>query len=320
MIGTFVREADNRRKEIVWLVLALMAALGLALFAVICSSQQFLAQSYQDVVIVIGLVAILGCAIVYFAGKEREQRHLNQSLVESLQGAVRQLNERVAALDDLSTANGQLTDTLHRLQSELNESYLRALSALMKTIDVRDGYTALHGDEVTRIALAIAQRMGLEPALIDVIKSYGPLHDIGKIGIPDAILQQSGPLNAEETAVSRQHTVFGESIIAPLHPGLEALATFRSHHERWDGRGYPDGLAGTAIPLSARILTVADAYHAMIAEEPHAGPRPRAQAAREMMAEAGTAFDPDIVGVLEGLIHEGSLDFKPVRRAGRDAH
>lgn len=313
MIRSLVRETDNRRKEIVWVVLALVAVLGLALFALLCSSQVVLARSYQDSVIVIGLVAILGCSIIYFVGKEREQRHLNQSLVESLQSAVRQLNDRAGALDDLALANTQLTHALNRLQDELRESYLRSLSALMKTIDVRDGYTAFHGDEVTRIAVAISHRMGLESSLIDTIKSYAPLHDIGKIGIPDAILQSAGPLSAEETAVCRQHTVLGESILAPLHPGPEALAILRSHHERWDGEGYPDALADTRIPLPARILAVADAYHELTTRGRDSAVRPDTQAARAMMAEAGTRFDPDIVGVLEGLIYEGVLELNTPR-------
>jgi HD-GYP domain-containing protein (c-di-GMP phosphodiesterase class II) len=307
MIDTFTHETDNRRKEIVWLALALLAALGLALFAVLCTGQQFILRSYQDSVIVVGLVAILGCAIAYFAGKEREQRHLNQSLVESLQNAVRQLHERVSVLDELAAANDELTDGLNRLQGELNESYLRALRALMKTLDVRDGYTARHGDQVTAIAVLIAERMGLESALVDVISRYGPLHDIGKIGVPDAVLQKPGALSEAEAALCRDHAALGETIVAPLRPGVEALAMFRSHHERWDGQGYPDGMAGADIPLLARILAVADAYHSMISQHPHRVARSDAQAAREITAHAGTQFDPDVVGVLGSLICEGRL-------------
>jgi len=313
MIRSFIHDTDNRRKEIVWLALALLAALGLALFLVLYFGQQLPLRTWDDAVMVSGLVVFLGCAIVYFAAKEREQRQLNQSLVESLRGAVWQLNQRVAALDDVTRTNDELSDALGRAQAELNESYLAALRALMKTLDARDGYTALHGDQVTSIARVIAERMGLELPLVEVIKSFGPLHDIGKIGIPDDVLHKPGPLELTEVALCQQHAALGETIIAPLRPGDHALAMFRSHHERWDGQGYPDGLAGTNIPLLARILCVADSYHAMISQRPYQAARNDAQAVREMIANAGTQFDPDVVGVLAGLVCEGVLEPQGVR-------
>jgi len=313
MIGTLIRETDNRRKEIVWLALALLGALGLALFLVLYFGQQIPPRSGDDAVMVLGLAVFLGCAIAYFAGKEREQRLLNQSLVESLRGAVWQLSQRVAVLDDLTRSNGELTEALSQVQSELNESYLAALRALMRTLDARDGYTALHGEQVATVAVMIAERMGLEPALVQVIRSYGPLHDIGKIGIPDDILRKAGPLDANEVALCQQHTSLAETIIAPLRPGAEALGMFRGHHERWDGQGYPDGLAGTNIPLLARILCVADCYHAMISHRPYHAARDDSQAAREMIASAATQFDPDVVGVLAGLVCEGALEPQEAR-------
>ena len=305
---TFLRETDNRRKEIVWLALALLGTLGLALFLVLYAGQQLFLRSYDDWVMVLGFVIFLGCAIAYFAAKEREQRLLNQSLVESLNGAVWQLNRRVAALDDVTRVNGELSDALSRLQAELNESYLRALRALMRTLDARDDYTALHGERVSTIAVVIAQRMGLEDSRVEALKRYAPLHDIGKLGIPDHILRKPEPLEAEEVALCRQHAPLGETIVAPLRPEAEVLAMFRSHHERWDGQGYPDGLAGDEIPLLARILCVADSYHAVISRRPYRPARKDTEAVREMIAAAGTQFDPDIVGVLAGLICEGALE------------
>jgi HD-GYP domain-containing protein (c-di-GMP phosphodiesterase class II) len=308
VIETFSRDADERRKEIVWLALGLLAALALALFVVLRLGYQVPRRSYDESVVVVGLVILLGCAIAYFAGKEKEQRHLNQSLVHSLQGAVRELNDRVSRLDELTRANGELNEALDRLQHELDQSYLGTLSVLMKTLDARDDYTALHGGEVTTLAAAIAERMGLEKSLVEIINRFGPLHDIGKIGIPDRILRETGPLTADEAALVCEHPVMGATIIAPLRPRPQAIAMLRSHHERWDGRGYPDGLAGEAIPLLARILCVADAYHAMISERPHQSARKRKQAVREIVANAGSQFDPHVAGVLAALESEGALN------------
>jgi HD-GYP domain-containing protein (c-di-GMP phosphodiesterase class II) len=313
MIRTFIHDTDNRRKEIVWLILALLAALGLALFLALYFGQQLALRTWDDAVMLSGLVVFLGCAIVYFAAKEREQRQLNQSLVESLRGAVWQLNQRVAALDDLTRTNDQLSDALSRAQTELNESYLAALRALMRTLDARDGYTARHGEQVTSVAVMIAERMGLERSLVEVLERFGPLHDIGKIGIPDDVLRKPGPLEPAEVALCQQHAALGETIVAPLRPGNHVLAMFRSHHERWDGQGYPDGLAGTKIPLLARILCVADSYHAMITQRPYQAARRDTQAVREMVANAGRQFDPDVVGVLAGLVCEGLLEPEGIR-------
>jgi len=313
VIETFSRDADDRRKEIIWLALALVAALALALFLALCLGYQLPERSYEESVTLAGLVIFLGCAIAYFASKEKEQRHLNQSLVHSLQGAVRDLNDRVARLDELTRTNGELNDALGRLQDELDQSYLGTLSVLMKTLDARDDYTALHGAEVTAVALAIAERMGLDRSLIEIIERFGPLHDIGKIGITDRILHKAQPLNAQEAAVVQEHPAIGATIIAPLRPRPGAIAMLRSHHERWDGGGYPDGLAAEAIPLIARILCVADAYHAMISQRPHQSARERKQAVREIVGNAGSQFDPHVAGVMAALESDGLLNARGAR-------
>jgi len=313
VIRAFSRDADERRKEIVWLALALVAALALALFLALTLGYQVPTHSYEDSVTLVGLVIFLGCAIAYFASKEKQQRQLNQSLVQSLQGAVRELNDRVAHFDELTRTNGELSDALARLQDELERNYLGTLTVLMKTLDARDDYTALHGEEVTAVAVAIAERMGLEQGLVELLERFGPLHDVGKIGIPDRILHKAHPLQEQEAAVVREHPEMGATIIAPLRPCADAIAMFRSHHERWDGGGYPDGLAAEAIPLIARILCVADAYHAMISQRPYQSARERQQAVREIVANAGNQFDPHVAGVLAALESDGLLKARGAR-------
>ncbi|UCH33911.1 MAG: HD-GYP domain-containing protein [Armatimonadota bacterium] len=313
MIRTFFSDTDNRRKEIVWLALALLGVIVLTFFIVLYLGHQVPVRSRDEGVMLVGLVAFLACAIAYFAGKEKEQRHLNQSLVHSLQDAVRELHNRVGLLDELNRANGELGESVSRLQGELDQTYPRTLQALMNALDARDDYTAVHGEEVTSIAAAIAKRMGLRDDLVEIIERFGPLHDIGKIGIPDDVLHKAEPLSAEEVVLFRQHPTMGEGIIRPLHPSPEALAMVRSHHERWDGDGYPDGLVGAAIPLLARILCVADSYHAIISRRPYQPARERRPALRELAANAGTQFDPDVVGVLTELELEGTLHVRGAR-------
>ncbi len=312
MIGTSIPETDSRRKEIMWLALGLVAALGLALGLLVRTGFALPADQH-DGMTAFGLVIMLGCAIAYFALKEREQRHLNQSLVASLERAACELGERAARVDELRHANARLAEALERLTVECDEDYLRTLRALMSTLDARDDYTALHGEQVAAIAVPIAQRMGLEPKVVDLLKRLVPLHDIGTIGIPDRVLHKAAPLDADELAMCRQHPLIGAAIIAPLRPSPEALAIIRNHHERWDGSGYPDGLSAADIPLLARIVGVADAYHAILSRRPYHAARGRLQAVREMMTHSGSQFDPDIVGVLAHLASNEALDPVGVR-------
>jgi len=307
MIGTTIPETDSRRKEIMWLALTLVAALGLALGLLLRTGFAFPAEDY-DGAAALGLVILLGCAIAYFALKEKEQRQLNQGLVASLERAAHELGERAARVDELRHANARLAEALERLTLECDEDYLRTLRALMSTLDARDDYTALHGEHVAAVAVPIAQRMGLEPKVVDLLKRLAPLHDIGTIGIPDRILHKPQPLDADELAMCRQHALIGAAIIAPLRPSPEGLAIIRNHHERWDGRGYPDGLRGADIPLLARIVGVADAYHAILSRRPYHAARGRLQAVREMMTHSGSQFDPDIVGVLAHMVSNEGLD------------
>jgi putative nucleotidyltransferase with HDIG domain len=170
--------------------------------------------------------------------------------------------------------------------------------ALLGVLEARDVVLAEHTAEVVRLARAIAEQMQGEVPLETVVTA-AQLHDIGKVAVPDSILMKPGPLDAAEWEVVRQHTIAGERIVGRV-PGLEAVAdAVRASHERWDGRGYPDGLAGTGIPLAARIVTVADAFAAMTsADRPYRPPLSREQAIDEVVRCAGSQFDPEVVDAL----------------------
>ncbi|MFB3883400.1 MAG: HD-GYP domain-containing protein [Armatimonadota bacterium] len=193
------------------------------------------------------------------------------------------------------------------LHQQLRQSYYRTLHVLARSLAARDPYSAAHGDAVTWLARKLGEVIGLGPEDAEALQAYGPLHDLGKIGISDALLSKQGPLTADEFEIVRQHTLIGESIVQPLNPGGQALAMIRNHHERWDGQGYPDGLRGEQIPLLARIVSVADACHAIVSHRPYRGGATTMDAVHEIRTVAGTQFDPQVVEALLELWHTGVL-------------
>jgi diguanylate cyclase (GGDEF)-like protein len=170
--------------------------------------------------------------------------------------------------------------------------------ALLGVLEARDSLLAEHTNEVVRLARAIAERLP-QAVSIEAVVVAAQLHDIGKVAIPDSILMKPGPLDAHEWEIVRRHTLVGERIVGRV-PGLEQVAeAVRASHERWDGMGYPDGLAGTAIPLVARIVSVADSYAAMTTgDRPYRPPLTPAESEAEVVRCSGTQFDPDVVAAL----------------------
>ncbi len=193
------------------------------------------------------------------------------------------------------------------LHQRLRQSYYRTLHVLARSLAARDPYSAAHGEAVTWLACCLARRLGLADDAIGALQAYGPLHDLGKIGISDSVLLKQGTLTDDEVEMVRQHPLIGESIIQPLNPGKEALCMIRSHHERWDGTGYPDGSSGEEIPRLARIMAVADAFHAIVSHRSYRGARIPFKAVQEIKAMAGTQFDPIIVATLVELWDSGEL-------------
>jgi response regulator RpfG family c-di-GMP phosphodiesterase len=199
------------------------------------------------------------------------------------------------------------------LHQQLRKSYYRTLHVLARSLAARDPYSAAHGEAVTSLACRLAERLNLSKEDMQALKAFGPLHDLGKIGIADSVLSKQGPLTEEEFGAVRQHTIIGETIIRPLDPSAAATAMIRSHHERWDGNGYPDGLSGEAIPLVARIVAVADVYHATVSHRPYRGGTTSAAALEEIKQMAGTQLDPRVVETLVQLWHDGDLASYTIR-------
>jgi len=193
------------------------------------------------------------------------------------------------------------------LHQQLRQSYYRTLHVLARSLAARDPYSAAHGEAVTWLAERLGRELRLPEDNIEALRAYGPLHDLGKIGVSDVLLGKQGRLSEEEFELVRQHPLIGESIIRPLNPGHEALSMIRSHHERWDGKGYPDGLRGEEIPRLARVVAVADVYHAIVSHRPYRGGASPIRAVQEIKSMSSTQFDPAVVNALLNLWHAGAL-------------
>ncbi len=169
-----------------------------------------------------------------------------------------------------------------------------AIQSLLRTLAARDPYTAHHSTRVTEIAVWFARHLNLGPAEVAALKNAAFLHDIGKIGISDTILLKPGPLTPEERALITTHPLIGERIVEPLKLSRAEREIILFHHERWDGRGYPRGLAGADIPLLCRVISLADVYDALTSDRPYRRRFTASEALAEIKAQAGSQFDPHL--------------------------
>lgn len=198
------------------------------------------------------------------------------------------------------TVAAQVGAAIHRsvLYGELEAAFTSTIAALSDALEANDAYTAAHAREVAELAARVAARVGMDAEQQRMLGYGALLHDIGKIALHPDILGKPGPLDPDELEQMRQHTVIGERLLAriPFFTGVHPLV--RSAHERWDGRGYPDGLEGEGIPLGARVISACDAYHAMTSDRPYRRALPRERALRELREGAGSQFDPAVVRAL----------------------
>ncbi len=223
-----------------------------------------------------------------------------QTLLSCVQRVIRKSRERQR---ELATAL-QTSETTQELQIKL-ESALSALKnttrttleAFSETIEQKDSYTKGHCSRVRSIAVALARELRLPQDRILIIEGGSLLHDIGKIGISEEILNKKGALTDDEYAVIKMHPVSGERIIGHIELFQQYRPIIRSHHERIDGRGYPDGLSGSEIPLDVRIVSIADAYDAMTSNRAYRDALPREIAVEEMKLCSGKQFDSDLVKI-----------------------
>ncbi len=202
-----------------------------------------------------------------------------------------------------------------RKQGRSSGAREQAQDVLVHIMRAKQSSLPEHADGVARLAVAVGRRLALGGEQLDLLVRAATLHDIGKVGLPDAILAKPGPLDLEEWRFVRQHTILGERILSAA-PALRPVATIvRASHERWDGEGYPDGLRGEAIPLAARIIAACDAYHAITSERCYrAAQSPRA-ARDELRRQAGIQFDPQVVDALAAELEDPTADGFEIRAA-----
>ncbi|MBC7254167.1 MAG: HD domain-containing protein [Actinobacteria bacterium] len=221
----------------------------------------------------------------------------------------KQLAEAVALQASLAVENASL-------YADIERGYFSTVQALAKAIEVKDPYTRGHSERVTTYALMIAEAMGLDEREKQKLKYAATLHDIGKIGIAGRVLNKPGALTEEEYTHVKTHPILGDSIVEPVEFLQEPRPIILHHHERYDGKGYPEGLKGEDIPLCARILSVADAFEAMRSDRPYRKALPLDEARMELVRNAGTQFDPRVVEVFLGILDRHGGDPIPRGEGG----
>jgi cyclic di-GMP phosphodiesterase len=221
--------------------------------------------------------------IVLSVKKALEKKRLEEELEAYHKNLERLVEERTARLQNA-----------YRV---LKKAHLDSVKVLAEAIDAKDPYTRGHSDRVRRMSLRIATRLGFNEEKLESLEYGALLHDIGKIGIKDEILQKPGVLNAGEYQYIQEHPLIGVKIVEGIDFFTDKIPMIRHHHERFDGKGYPDGLAGDAIPLEARIITVPDAFDAMTSVRPHSQSKALQDVLLELERGKHTQFDPKILGI-----------------------
>jgi putative nucleotidyltransferase with HDIG domain len=228
---------------------------------------------------------------VFSVKKVLEQKKMEEEL-ESYHRSLKKLVE-------------ERTEKLQQAYLTLKKAYLDSVKVLAEAIDAKDTYTRGHSDRVRRMSLQIAVSLGFTEERREVLEYGALLHDIGKIGIEDEILRKPGPLSPEEYQTIQQHPLVGVKIVEGIEFFKDKIPMIRSHHEHFDGKGYPDGLVGEAIPLEARIIAVPDAFDAMASLRPHRRTMSLENILLEMEKYKGKQFDPNILEIfLKEKIYE----------------
>ncbi len=226
-----------------------------------------------------------------------------------------ELNFFSALASDVAMAirNAQLFEDLKKEADRNRQLFIQTIKVLGSAIEAKDAYTQGHTERVTKYSVAIAHQMvtngstRFEKSFFDNLYISGMLHDIGKIGVSEAILNKTGKLTDAEYESMKQHTIRGAEIVRPLGLPEETISGVLYHHERFDGRGYPEGLQGAAIPISAAIISVADAFDAMTSDRPYRKGLSKEAAVEEIMKNVGTQFNPIPARAMGELLHRGLL-------------
>jgi putative nucleotidyltransferase with HDIG domain len=244
-----------------------------------------------------------------------------QQLAESTQSIAKGDFSRKITIKS-RTEIGELAETFNKMTADLElyieqikragkenrDLFMGTIRALAAAIDEKDPYTRGHSERVTNYSIIIAKRMGLDEKMVDTIRISALLHDVGKIGIDDKVLKKPGELTQEEFEIMKQHPVKGAHIMKSIEQMREMIPGMKYHHEQWDGNGYPDRLKGVAIPLIARIISVADTFDAMTTNRPYQKAIELDYTLKKIKNNAGIKFDPQVVDALIKAIDNGDIN------------
>lgn len=297
-----------RRISRFWMLTQSVGAVGTIVLASLATGEQALisflllamifhaAFFWQDRLVMLGSLLTTSAALVLTVehlGSSKDARELYVRLPAFLAGAL---------------IIGLLADRLREVRLVERERFKATIEALSAALTARDYYTGEHSEHTLALVCDVCMHLGLDEAERQYVADVALLHDIGKIGIPNEILHFPGALDDDQWAVMKKHPEIGERIVARV-PGLEEVArAIRHEHERWDGQGYPDGLSGEQIPLASRIVFACDAFHAMVSNRPYRERMEPGLAHQEMLAGAGTQFDPVVVDALLQSLDRPSED------------
>lgn len=220
-------------------------------------------------------------------------------LVESCVKSIRQMKQIRAYSQELQEKNKKLDEAYQMI----HENYIQMLMTLRLTVDAKDVYTRGHSDRVSYYAVKLGEAIGADAEMLERLRVGGLFHDIGKIAMVDAILQKPGKLTAEEFNEIKKHPVYGEHILGGVQQLQDVLHIIRGHHERIDGKGYPDGLSGDQIPLDTRVISLVDAFDAMISTRQYKDGIHKENVILEMEACKGTQFDEALTDAFIRLLH-----------------
>jgi len=225
-----------------------------------------------------------------------ERQQILNLLLSVFEAAVQKNGDLIEAEDELRALNESLEEKVRDRTRQVEEARLETLQRLARTAEYRDDNTGQHTRRVGLLAARIGRQLGLDEPHTQLLAQAAPLHDVGKVAISDTILLKPGKLTVEEFDIMKTHTVIGASILEGSSSAVLGLAEriARSHHERWNGTGYPDGLAGESIPIEARIVAVADVFDGLTHERPYKAAWPVAQAVEELQRMSGSHLDPQV--------------------------
>lgn len=268
--------------------------------------------------VVVTLLLLLFIGWVVHRGLLRPIRTLEQVTARIAAGDLDARVEGVTArheLGRLGRSVNQMAEGLQQLMAEQENAYMQMMQALAKALETKDAYTAGHSGRVAKYATLLARRVGYDAAALKVLQQGALMHDLGKIGIPDAILNKPGALTESEYEHMQRHPAYTAAIMRPLRKLQEHAAIAAWHHERWDGCGYPDGLRGEAIPLSARIVAIADTWDAMTGDRVYRKGMPVERAWNILKSERDHGqFDPVLLDQFLEMVKETMEAHRVVRR------